>query len=114
LEVTKVSRSEWKEVACKQAIKTELKQLFNELKELRVIRRAEMTKSVKVLKWHMFLVRKYLAEGSLDKVKARLVADGRDQDSKLYPSKSSATVAIHSVFTVLGLAATKKSGLSSR
>jgi hypothetical protein len=79
--VTKVSRSEWKEVACEQAIKAELRQLFDELKALRVIKRAE--------------------------VKARLVADGRDQDAELHPNKSSPTVAIHSVFTVLGLAATK-------
>jgi hypothetical protein len=37
----------------------------------------------------------------------RLVADGIDQDAELYPNKSSPTVAIHSVFTVLGLVATK-------
>jgi hypothetical protein len=102
-----VSRLEWKEVACEQAIKAELSQLFNELKALQVIKRVEVTKSAKVLKTHMFLVRKYLADGSFDKVKARLVADGRDQDAELYPNKSSPTVAIHSVFTVLWLAATK-------
>jgi hypothetical protein len=107
LGVTKVSRSEWKEVACEEAIKVELKQLFQELKALRVIRRAEITKSAKVLKSHMFLVKKYLADGSFEKVKARLVVDGRDQDANLYPNKPSPTVAIHSVFTVLGLAATK-------
>ncbi len=107
LGVTKVSRSEWKEMACEQAIKAELRQLFDELKALCVIKRAEVTRSAKVLKSHMFLVRKYLADGSFDKVKARLVADGRDQDAELYPNKSSPTVAIHSVFTVLGLAATK-------
>jgi hypothetical protein len=55
----------------------------------------------------MFLVKKYLADGTFEKVKARLVADGRDQDLDLYPNKSSPTVAIHSVFTVVGLAATK-------
>jgi len=102
-----VSRLEWKEVACEQAIKVELSQLFNDLKALQVIKRVEVTKSAKVLKTHMFLVRKYLADGSFDKVKARLVADGRDQDAELYPNKSSPTVAIHSVFTVLWLAATK-------
>jgi hypothetical protein len=105
--VTKVSRSEWTEKACEQAIKLELSQLFDELKALRIVRRAEIAKGTKVLKSHMFLVRKYLANGAFDKVKARLVADGRDQDPQLYPNKSSPTVAIHSVFTVLGLAATK-------
>jgi hypothetical protein len=105
--VTKVNRSEWRERACKDTIKAELKQLFIELKALCAIRRAEIMKSAKVLKSHMFLVKKYLADGTFEKVKARLVADGRDQDSNLYPNKSSPTVAIHSVFTVLGLAASK-------
>jgi hypothetical protein len=105
--VTKVHRSEWKEEACDKAIRLELKQLFEELKALRVVRRTEATKSAKVLKSHMFLVRKYLANGNFDKVKARLVADGRDQDAEMYPDKASPTVAIQSVFTVLGLAATK-------
>ncbi len=106
--VTKVSRSEWHEKACELAIKLELTQLFNDLKALRIVKRAQIAKGTKVLKSHMFLVRKYLANGAFDKVKARLVADGRDQDPLLYPNKSSPTVAIHSVFTVLGLAATKR------
>jgi hypothetical protein len=105
--VTKVNRSDWKEKACEDTIKAELKQLFVELKALRAICRAEITKSAKVLRSHMFLVKKYLADGTFEKVKATLVADGRGQDSDLYPNKLSPTVAIHSVFTVLGLAATK-------
>jgi hypothetical protein len=40
-------------------------------------------------------------------MKARLVADSRDQDATMYPDKSSPTVAIHSVFTALGLASGK-------
>jgi hypothetical protein len=56
--VTKVSRSEWGEAACQVAIKLELRQLFDELKALRVVRRAEISRSTKVLQLHMFLVRK--------------------------------------------------------
>jgi hypothetical protein len=56
----------------------------------------------------MFLVRKYLADGAFDKVKARLVADGRDQDPAMYPNRSSPMVAIHSVFATLGMASTKR------
>jgi hypothetical protein len=36
--VTKVNRSEWKEKVCEDAIKAELKQLFDEFKALRAIR----------------------------------------------------------------------------
>jgi hypothetical protein len=67
--VTKVNRFEWKEKACEDVIKAELKQLFIELKALRAIRRAEITKIAKVLKSHMILVRKYLADGTFEKVK---------------------------------------------
>jgi hypothetical protein len=56
----------------------------------------------------MFLVNKYLTDGGFNKVKARLVADGRDQDPEMSPNKSSPTVAIRSVFTVLGSACQKK------
>jgi hypothetical protein len=56
----------------------------------------------------MFLVNKYNANGEFEKVKARLVADDRDQDPLVYPNKSSPTVAIHSVFTVLGMACEKR------
>jgi hypothetical protein len=42
------------------------------------------------------------------KMKAWLVADGRDQFIDLYPNKSLPTVAIHSVFMVLGLVAVKQ------
>jgi len=43
-----------------------------------------------------------------DKVKARLIADGRDQDPEMFPNKSSPTVVIQSVSTVLGLACQKR------
>jgi hypothetical protein len=56
----------------------------------------------------MFIVTKYLAYREFDKMKARLVPNGRDQDPELYPNKSSPTVAVHSVFTVLGLVACHK------
>jgi hypothetical protein len=105
--VTKVSQLEWKDKACEVSIKLELSHLFNELKALKVIKKAEINKSTKVLKMHMFLVHKYLENGTFDKVKAQLVADGRDQDPVLYPNKLSPTVAIHLVYTVLGSAATK-------
>lgn len=79
--VTKVSAEEWKQVENAKAIKIELRMLFEELKALRPIRRAAIKAGTKILRSHMFLVEKYLAGGVFDKVTARLVADGRDQDS---------------------------------
>jgi len=89
------------------AINAEIKMLFQDLKALRCVRRAEIKAGTKILKSRMFVVEKYLANGKFDKMKARLVADGRNQDAVMYPDKSSPTVAIHSVFTALGLASGK-------
>jgi hypothetical protein len=104
---TKISRKDWKDQAVEKAIKEEIKMLFEDLKALRVVRHALIKAGMKILKLHMFVVTKHLASGEFDKMKARLVADGRDQEQELYPDKSSPTVAIHSVFTVLGLMAEK-------
>jgi hypothetical protein len=82
--------------------------LFKDLKVLRAVKRASIKAGTKILKSHMFVVTKYLASGEFDKMKARLVADGRDQDPELYPNKSSLTVALHSVVAVLGLVASHK------
>jgi hypothetical protein len=105
MNVTKVK--EWKTEAVDVAIKAELRMLFEELKALRCVKRASIKAGTKILKSHMFVVEKYLANGLFDKMKARLVVDGRDQDEEMYPNKSSPTVAVHSVFTALGLASGK-------
>jgi hypothetical protein len=101
--VTKVSRSEWKQERTERAIKKELSQLFEELVAIVPVKRQAIPSNVTILNSHMFVVNKYDANGEFEKVKARLVADGRDQDPTLYPNKSSPTVAIHSVFTVPGM-----------
>jgi hypothetical protein len=75
---------------------------------VRVVRGTSIRAGTEILKSHMFKVSKYLASGEFDKMKARLVADGRDQDPELYPDKSSPTVVLHSVFTVLGMVASHK------
>jgi hypothetical protein len=107
--VTKVSHDQWRTEENLKAINLELKMLFEDLRALRVVRRASIKAGTKILRSHMFVVEKYLADGRFDKMKARLVADGRDQESSLYPDKASPTVAIHSVFAVLGVMASKKS-----
>jgi hypothetical protein len=106
--VTKVSHEDWKMKANEKAISGELKMLFEELKALRPVRRASIKGGTKILRSHMFVVEKYLAGGEFDKMKARLVADGRDQDGSMHPDKASPKVAIHSVFTALGLMVSKE------
>jgi hypothetical protein len=56
----------------------------------------------------MFLKAKYLPDGKFDKLKARLVAGGDQQDKSLYDELSSATVSTSSVFTLASIAAYEK------
>jgi Reverse transcriptase (RNA-dependent DNA polymerase) len=53
----------------------------------------------------MFLKEKYLASGEFEKLKARLVAGGNQQDKDLYDDLSAPTVSTSSVFTILSIAA---------
>jgi len=109
LAVTKLNKQDWKESEADKAIKVELTMFFKDLlKVLRAVKRASIKAGTKTLKSHMFVVTKYQVSGEFDKMKARLIADGRDQDPELYPNKSSPTVALHSVFLVLGLVACHK------
>jgi len=81
------------------AVNAELSQLFTEMEALKPVR--EVPKDAEVLNGMMIVVEKFLANGEHDKWKGRLVADGRSQDRALYPNKSSPTLSIHSLFTVL-------------
>jgi hypothetical protein len=76
--VTKISEGDWKEEASAEAIMAELRQLFTELKALQPVKIEEVPKGTKVLHSHMFVVEKLTAMGEHDKMKARIVADGRD------------------------------------
>eukprot|EP00590_Aulacoseira_subarctica_P009802 CAMPEP_0172437550 /NCGR_PEP_ID=MMETSP1064-20121228/72318_1 /TAXON_ID=202472 /ORGANISM="Aulacoseira subarctica , Strain CCAP 1002/5" /LENGTH=551 /DNA_ID=CAMNT_0013186027 /DNA_START=121 /DNA_END=1777 /DNA_ORIENTATION=- len=80
------------------AVKAELSQLFTELEALTPVK--EVPKGAEILNGILIVVEKFLANGEHDKWKERLVADGR-QDRALYPNKSSPTLSIHSLFTVL-------------
>ncbi len=55
----------------------------------------------------MLLAKKYLAKGDFNKVKARLAADGSDQEAEVYLNNSLPTVTIQSVIMVLGMVMTK-------
>ena len=54
---------------------------------------------------HLFTVEKFTADGTHDKYKSRMVMNGNEQDPDMYPDRSSPTVAIHSLFTCLTVAA---------
>jgi hypothetical protein len=48
------------------------------------VRRTDIKAGAKILNFHMLMVKKYLANGSFNKMKATFVADGRDQDAELF------------------------------
>jgi hypothetical protein len=107
-----VDRSRWAEESAKDAIRAEVTQLFKDLKALEPVKIEAMVTGACVLTCHMFLVQKYFANGDLDKMKARLVSHGNQQDKEHFPDRSSPTVAIHSVMMVLALFAGRMQGIS--
>jgi hypothetical protein len=69
-----------------------LKQLFKEKKALVPIMWENLSKERRCLtRSHMFLMEKYI-DGIFEKLKARMVADGRTQDRSIYSNYSSPTV----------------------
>ena len=58
----------------------------------------------RIIRSSMFLKEKFLASGEFEKLKARLVAGGNQQDRDLYDDLSAPTVATSSVFTLLSIA----------
>ena len=58
-----------------------------------------------VIRSSMFLKEKFLATGEFEKLKARLVAGGDQQDKDLYDDLSAPTVSTSAVFTILSIAA---------
>jgi hypothetical protein len=59
----------------------------------------------RVIRSSMFLKEKFFATGEFEKLKARLVAGGDQQDKNLYDDLSAPTVSTCPVFTLLSLAA---------
>ena len=62
----------------------------------------------KTIRSLMFLKTKYDGMGRFEKVKARLVANGAQQDRKLYTDTSSPTAAMQSIMMCLAIAAKEK------
>ena len=61
-----------------------------------------------VIRSHMFLKEKHLADGSFDKLKSRFVAGGDMQDKSTYEDISSSTASSQTVFTIAAIAAAEE------
>ena len=66
------------------------------------------TDRTRIIRSQMFLKEKFLPSGVFEKLKARLVAGGDQQDKNLYEDLSSPTVSTSAVLTVLAIAAHEK------
>ena len=66
-----------------------------------------------IIRSSIFLKEKFRPDGSFDKLKARLVADGSMQDKAIYENLNSPTVATVSVFCMLAMAARERRLMST-
>jgi hypothetical protein len=90
-----------------KAIVAELLQLLREKKALEPVHRGDLSvrQLKKVIRSLMFLKTKFDGLGRFEKIKARLVANGKQQDRELYPDTYSPTVGLQAVLMCLTLAA---------
>ena len=90
-----------------RAIAKELDQLIRVKKALAPVHRRELSPedARRVIRSSLFLRPKHDAAGAFEKIKARLVANGAQQDKDLYPDRSSPTAALESIMCVLTVAA---------
>ena len=85
----------------------ELNQMFNSKKVLVPVKWHSLTtqQRQKIVRSHMFLKEKYDAHGLFEKIKARLVGDGRMQDRTVYKITKSPTPANGSIMGTLKITA---------
>jgi hypothetical protein len=97
----KIKEAEWdKSNETSKVMTNKVKQFFH--KELNASMAIKQLPPGQVaLESHMFVSRKNKANRDYDITKAMSVADGRGQDAKLYPDKSSSTLQMHSLYAVL-------------
>jgi hypothetical protein len=92
------------------AMINEIKQLLKEKKAIHPVYANSLSKRQlkKRIRSLMFLKPKFDAMGRFEKIKARLVANGAQQDRNLFDDLSSPTAATMSVFIILAIAATER------
>lgn len=96
--------------AASDAMFKEIKQLLHEKEAMHPVDGKKLSKRQlkKKIRSLMFLKPKFDAMGRFEKIKARLVANGSQQDRKLFEDLSSPTAAMSSIFMVLAIAATER------
>ena len=93
----------------REAIIAELKQMLR-LKVWHPVHYSNLSVAARkaILRTSMFLKEKFTADGLFEKLKARLVAGGDQQDKELYENLSSPTAATSSVMVVAAIAAAER------
>jgi hypothetical protein len=94
----------------KRAIRNEFLQLFRKKAVLKPVLRSNLSgkQRRKIIRSSMFLKEKFDGMGKFEKLKGRLVADGRMQDRSLYADKRSPTAKLESILMELAIAAKEK------
>jgi hypothetical protein len=90
---------EKKNAEIRAAKMAEIKQVFEELQALEPVDKEKIPEGIKPLGCHLFMVEKFDANGPHEKYKSRLVLLGNEQDTSLYPDRSSPTVSVHAILT---------------
>jgi hypothetical protein len=98
----------------KAAEVAEIKKVFEELQALEPVERTDLPRNVKALGSHLFTAEKFMADGQHDKFKSCLVSHGNEQDSTLYPDRSSPMAAVHTIMMVLMVAACNRDYLMGK
>ena len=98
-----------KPVEAREAIIAELQQMLR-LKVWHPVHYSNLSVAARkaILRTSMFLKEKFTADGLFEKLKARLVAGGDQQDKELYENLSSPTAATSSVMVVAAIAAAER------
>jgi hypothetical protein len=90
-----------------EAIVKELTQLYQVKEAVTPVHRKELSSAElkTVIRSSLFLNPKHDAMGTFEKIKARLVGNGKQQDRDLWPDRSSPTAMLESIMAVLTVAA---------
>jgi hypothetical protein len=79
--------------------------VFQDLKVVESVRKEDIPQGIPTFSTHLFTVEKFKADGTRDKFNCHLVAHGNEQDTTLYPDRSSPTAQMHSIMSFLVVAA---------